>query len=108
MRAIACTDLFRYPVLRLRRPLRVLRTTCERRTDRVIHLCVDSLRAPHLQMYRVVASYALQSVGGTASLATGAENLCQGVSPYLGLKPLVGRCVEDSVLVRNLGLGLLA
>ena len=63
MRAIACTDLFRYLVLRLRRPLRVLRTTCERRTDRVIHLCVDSLRAPHLQMYRVVASYALQSVG---------------------------------------------
>ena len=57
-------------------------------------------------MYRVVASYALQSVGGTASLATGAENLCQGVSPYLGLKPLVGRCVEDSVLVRNLSLGL--
>ena len=34
--------------------------------------------------------------------------VCQGVSPYLGLKPLVGRCVEDSVLVRNLGLGLLA
>ena len=75
MRAVVCTYLFWYFPLRLRRFLRVLRTTCNRRTDRVIHLCVDILRAPHLQMYRVVATLLFRARGNRQSFDWGREPL---------------------------------
>ena len=100
MRAIACTDLFWYLVLRLRRLLLVLRTTCKRQTSRVIRLCVDIVRAPHLQMYWVVASYALQSVGNRQSFNWGREPLSRRQTD-LRRKPLAGQELLKVLLINN-------